>query len=92
MLSRLIANWVYGGFLAGLLLVLLEPVLTRSWAPALAAVFLQLPVYMLHQYEEHDHDRLFVKQDGRAGQTRPFSAGCVRDECAGSMGRNRSFP
>ncbi len=51
------ANWVYGGFLAGVLLLLLAPVLVRSWPPALIACFLCLPVYMLHQYEEHDNDR-----------------------------------
>lgn len=57
MLQRLINNWVYGGFLAGLLLLLLAPLFTHSWPPALALTFLVLPVYMLHQYEEHDNDR-----------------------------------
>ncbi|CAD6881859.1 hypothetical protein [Methylomonas albis] len=57
MLNRLIANWVYGGVLAGLLLLLLTPLLTASWSEALTATFLLLPVYMLHQYEEHDNDR-----------------------------------
>ncbi len=57
MLNRLVVNWVYGGFLAGVLLLLLAPVITRSWSLALGAVFLQLPVYMVHQYEEHDNDR-----------------------------------
>ena len=72
MFARLIANWVYGGFLAGLLLLLLAPVLVHSWAAPLVATFLCLPVYMLHQYEEHDNDRfrLFVNQKigkGRVG-------------------------
>lgn len=57
MLNRLIANWVYGGFLAGILLLLLAPVIVRSWPPALVATFLCLPAYMVHQYEEHDNDR-----------------------------------
>lgn len=57
MIQRLFQNWVYGGFLAGLLLVLLMPALCVGWSLALVAVFLQLPVYMLHQYEEHDDDR-----------------------------------
>src|ERR1035438_3713045 len=37
---------------------------TRNWSMALVAVFLQLPIYMLHQYEEHDNDRfrLFVNR------------------------------
>lgn len=57
MLSRLTNYWVYGGFLAGILILLLLPELSRNWSTALLAVFLQLPVYMLHQYEEHDNDR-----------------------------------
>ncbi len=57
MLSRLITNWVYGGVLAGLLLLLLAPMLTQCWSTALTATFLLLPIYMLHQYEEHDNDR-----------------------------------
>jgi uncharacterized protein with HXXEE motif len=64
MLGRLIANWVYGGFLAGLLMLFLMPVLVRSWPAALVATFLCLPAYMIHQYEEHDNDRfrLYVNQ------------------------------
>lgn len=57
MLARLIQNWVYGGFLAGLLLLVLTPVLARDWAWPLVLTFLALPIYMLHQYEEHDGDR-----------------------------------
>jgi hypothetical protein len=60
MLHRLVINWVYGGFLAGLLLVLLAPLFVRGWPPALAATFLCLPAYMLHQYEEHDNDRFRI--------------------------------
>jgi hypothetical protein len=48
---------VYGGFLAGILLLVMTPVLARNWPAALLAAFLCLPVYMLHQYEEHDNDR-----------------------------------
>ncbi|MDB5506132.1 MAG: hypothetical protein JWR75_770 [Devosia sp.] len=61
MLGRLIDNWVYGGFLAGLLLLGLTPVLAHSWPLALTLVFLALPIYMLHQYEEHDADRFHRK-------------------------------
>ncbi|HEY6369229.1 MAG TPA: hypothetical protein VIX37_01505 [Candidatus Sulfotelmatobacter sp.] len=64
MFGRLIANWVYGGFLAGPLLLLLAPVLVDSGSAPLLATFLCLPVYMVHQYEEHDNDRFrqFVNQ------------------------------
>src|SRR5271170_5796943 len=73
MLNRLIANWVYGGFLAGLLLLALTPpIIAQGWPSSLLATFLCLPVYMLHQYEEHDNDRFrrFVNQSlgkGREG-------------------------
>ena len=57
MLHRILTNWVYGGFTAGLLLLLLAPLITSAWPPVLTATFLHLPVYMVHQYEEHDNDR-----------------------------------
>jgi hypothetical protein len=57
MMRRLYANWVYGGMLAGVLLLLLAPLLIGSWPIVLALTYLYLPVYMLHQYEEHDDDR-----------------------------------
>jgi hypothetical protein len=57
MLTRLINYWVYGGALAGLLFLVLLPALAGGWSLALTAVVLQLPIYMLHQYEEHDNDR-----------------------------------
>ncbi len=70
MIQRLIDNWVYGGFLAGLLLLGLFAVIGREWSTAFWLVALQLPLYMLHQFEEHDADRfrLFVNRlmgDGR---------------------------
>lgn len=57
MLQRLISYWVYGGFLAGMLLLALAPLLLAGWPVPLAATFLHLPAYMIHQYEEHDRDR-----------------------------------
>ena len=70
MLKRLIDHWVYGGALAGALILLLTPVLARGWSPALTASFLSLPIYMLHQYEEHDADRFrrFVNAHIGAGR------------------------
>lgn len=64
MLDRLITQWVYGGTLAGLLLLLLMPLLARQWSTALMLVFLHLPMYMFHQYEEHENDRfrLFINR------------------------------
>lgn len=54
---RLTAHWVYGAFLAGLLLLILFPVITQGWSAQDNLAFLVLPFYMLHQYEEHDNDR-----------------------------------
>jgi len=61
-LGRLERHWVYGGFLAGLLLLALAPLLIAGWDRASSLAFLVLPVYMIHQFEEHDADRfrLFV--------------------------------
>lgn len=57
MVERLLAYWVYGGALAGIAILCLMPALCADWPAALTAVFAMLPLYMLHQYEEHDDDR-----------------------------------
>ncbi len=56
-LERLQANWVYGGFLAGLVLLAMTSVFTKTWPFSEKLVYLSLPFYMLHQLEEHDADR-----------------------------------
>lgn len=70
MLERLYANWVYGGVLAAPLFLALAPFVGMAAGHAALFVFLALPVYMLHQYEEHDEDRFraFVNDmmDGEA--------------------------
>jgi len=68
--ERLVGNWVYGGALAGLLLLGLTPVLTQGWPLAEVLAFLALPIYMVHQYEEHDDDRFrrFMNQTMAAGR------------------------
>lgn len=76
MIQRLVANWVYGGFLCAFLLLGLLPVVARSWPLATTLVFLLTPVYMLHQFEEHDNDRfrLFLNRlwgNGREIMSRP---------------------
>lgn len=57
MLERFYQNWVYGGSLAGVLLLLLLPAIDGGWPLVLVLVYLQMPIYMLHQLEEHDDDR-----------------------------------
>lgn len=69
-MGRLTENWVYGGFLAGFLILGLFAVTGRDWSAAFWLVALQLPLYMLHQFEEHDADRfrLFVNNLMGAGR------------------------
>ena len=50
-------NWMYAGFVAGLFLLAVLPLVASGWSSAMVAVFLQLPVYMVHQVEEHTGDR-----------------------------------
>ena len=68
-LGRLTGHWVYGGALAGFLLLLLAPALLAGLPLPFALVVLQLPAYMLHQYEEHDDDRFraFVNREVGGG-------------------------
>jgi len=54
--ARLTANWVYGALPIAVLLIAFSPFVDGIALP----VYLSLPVYMLHQYEEHDADR-FLK-------------------------------
>jgi hypothetical protein len=70
MLDRLYRNWVYGGSLAGILIFLLAPLILRGWSWPMIAVFLQLPLYMVHQYEEHDGDRFGRFVNGMLGDGR----------------------
>lgn len=57
-------QWPAAALFAGCLLLLLAPVWFAAAGPALGVVFLQLPVYMLHQWEEHagDRFRLYVNR------------------------------
>ncbi|MDE2030482.1 MAG: HXXEE domain-containing protein [Alphaproteobacteria bacterium] len=57
MMNRLISYWVYGGFLSGIVLLLLTPALAKAWPVLAILTFLHLPIYMFHQYEEHDNGR-----------------------------------
>lgn len=76
-LQRLYAHWVYGGALAGLLLLALAPLCTEGWPGAMVLVFLALPAYMLHQYEEHADDRFRRFVGDLAGNPEALSLGDV---------------
>lgn len=55
-MSWLERNWHYAGGVAAAILLILFPVWLRSTSLGLALVYLQLPLYMLHQIEEHHDD------------------------------------
>ena len=50
-------NWMYAGLVAGLFLLALVPLLVGAWSLPLLMVYLQLPIYLFHQVEEHHGDR-----------------------------------
>lgn len=57
---RLVDEWVYGGALAGLALCIVGIGLAGRLSAAEFSVFLLLPIYMLHRYEEHAEDRFRI--------------------------------
>ncbi len=67
MIQRLISGWVYGAVLAAAVLLLLAPLLIAPWPAVVAATFLLLPAYMIHQFEEHDRDRFRTFFNGTVG-------------------------
>ncbi|MEM6462045.1 MAG: HXXEE domain-containing protein [Pseudomonadota bacterium] len=64
MLNRLFQNWVYATPPIALLLLGLYPFVGSGIA---LPVFLALPIYMLHQYEEHDQNRFAEFLNGTMG-------------------------
>jgi hypothetical protein len=53
-------QWPAASLFVACLLLLLAPIWFRAAGTALGLVYLQLPVYMLHQWEEHTGDRFRV--------------------------------
>ncbi len=52
----LIREWPYATLFAAGFLLAMTPFLERAGLPFLL-IWLQLPIYMVHQFEEHDQDR-----------------------------------
>jgi hypothetical protein len=50
-------NWMYAGFVAGLFLLAVTPIFAGVLSLPLLLIYSQLPIYMIHQLEEHHHDR-----------------------------------
>lgn len=57
MIRMLREHWLIGALTGAPLLLALAPVLAAGLAPWLLWVFLQQPLYMMHQLEEHVDDR-----------------------------------
>ena len=51
-------NWSRAGLMMAIMLLLIAPLIGRSGNRVLLAVYLWLPFYMLHQYEEHGQGTL----------------------------------
>ncbi len=90
MFDRIFKSWIYGGMLAGILILCLTPLMLRGWPWPMIAIFLQLPVYMLHQYEEHDANRFgrFVNDMLGNGRTLLSSAAIFVINVPGVWGIN----
>jgi hypothetical protein len=73
------ANWPYAGLTACLFLLLMTPLLWSSWSGAMLLVYLQLPLYMIHQVEEHHRDRFraFVNRHMAGGRDALTTEGVV---------------
>ena len=65
--ERLAANWAYGGFLSAFVLIAFGVLLVGRASGAAMLVYLHLPMYQLHQYEEHDGDRFRAWMNGVVG-------------------------
>ncbi|MEM6664614.1 MAG: HXXEE domain-containing protein [Pseudomonadota bacterium] len=64
MIERLFQNWVYATPPIALLLIGLYPFIDSAIE---LSVFASLPIYMLHQYEEHDDNRFALFLNGIMG-------------------------
>ena len=51
----LLTNWSRAGLVMAVMLLALAPLIFWRTGVVFTLVFLQLPVYMIHQYEEHSH-------------------------------------
>lgn len=56
MMRWLVREWPYAALFTAAFLLVLLPFIAASGL-ALALIYLQLPLYMIHQFEEHDQDR-----------------------------------
>lgn len=67
MLDRLFQNWAYATPPVALLVLGLYPFIGAAIEPF---VFLSLPIYMVHQFEEHDSNRFALYLNAMIGEKR----------------------
>lgn len=63
-------QWPYAALFSACLLGVLAPLVFRYAGMPLGLVYLQLPIYMLHQYEEHAGDRFRLWVNNMVGHGR----------------------
>lgn len=63
-------QWPYAALFTAGFLAILSPFVFRYAGVPLGLIYLQLPIYMLHQYEEHAGDRFRLWVNGMLGQGR----------------------
>ena len=51
------SQWPYAALLCAVILLLIAPVWYAGLGLMFTLIYLQIPVYMLHQFEEHNQDR-----------------------------------
>ncbi|GGB39184.1 hypothetical protein GCM10011316_09020 [Roseibium aquae] len=70
MFDRLVNDWLSGGTITLVFLLLLAPFFWGAVSAAVWTVYLMLPVYMVHQLEEHAGDRFRSFVNNRIGKGR----------------------
>lgn len=65
-------NWQYAGIVAGLFYLAILPLLNGKGHVSDLLLWLQLPIYVIHQFEEHFDDRFRRYVNSHLGQGKPI--------------------
>jgi hypothetical protein len=69
---RLISDWVYGGLLYGILLLLCTPIPGRDWPSSILAIFLRFTGNLGQRYQKDDGGHLGLFVNRTLGQVKQF--------------------
>lgn len=72
MKRRLISDWLYGGLLYGILLLLSTPISGRDWPSSILAIFLRFSGNLVHRYQKDDDGHLGVFVNRTLGHVKQF--------------------